>query len=256
MAELTQVLGAILKDVAQSRVISDLFSRDASLQYAQDPILVNFPVPRVEIKEASIQLKFAVNAVEEAPVDTDSLTQAGITQLADDLSTRMYAVLVEESEKREDLEAFLEEQGIDLPALVSDVVVRQVKANPQMVATALGSKPQVLAKKLDAEVLNALRGHEALWAMLRKTTRVRDLREQITANTLPSVNRFVEDVAGAISAAGRQALHVDVAVTREELADLPDVVLSHVSIVTEIRNYEWTEVGSVDGKPVRRLQPE
>ena len=65
MAELKEVLGAILVDIAKARVASDICTRDVSLEYAKDPILSEFPVPRVEIKEASIELKFAINEVKK-----------------------------------------------------------------------------------------------------------------------------------------------------------------------------------------------
>ena len=65
MAELKAVLGAILVDIAKARVASDICTRDVSLEYAKDPILSEFPVPRVEIKEASIELKFAINEVKK-----------------------------------------------------------------------------------------------------------------------------------------------------------------------------------------------
>jgi hypothetical protein len=57
-------------------------------------------------------------------------------------------------------------------------------------------------------------------------------------------------------AAKRQALTVDVAVTKGELVDVPEAIMSNVTLVTEIRNYEWTEVGEVDEKPTHRLRPE
>lgn len=257
MAELTQVLGAILKDVAQSRVISDTFSRDISVEYANDPILVSFPVPRVEIRQASIQLQFAVNAVHQKKADTESITREQVNRLATRLGDTLYANIVAQHPSRDQIEALLKERGDNLRARLAARVVEVAEGSPEAVAAVLRGSPDTLVKKLENELEATLRDDEKLWAILRRGALVRDLREHITAAAGPIVNEFARDTVAAAKAAGRQALTVDVAVTREELADIPETVLSHVSIITEIRNYEWTEIGTTeDGKPIRRLQPE
>ncbi len=256
MAELTQVLGAILRDVAQSRVLSDTFSRDISIDYANDPILVNFPVPRVEIKQASIQLNFAVNSVEHKPVDTDSLVRVAVSRLAGQLGEQVFARVVLENPKRDQLEAILKERGLDLPAKLADAAQSAILGDSSALAATLQGNPDALLKKLQADLLAALAADEAFYATLRKVSLVRDLREIVTSTTTPAVAGFVQELKQAVSNAGTGTFSVDVAVTRGDLADVPETILSHVSIVTEIRNYAWTEVGEVDGQPVRRLQPE
>ncbi|MCC6554237.1 MAG: hypothetical protein IT372_14650 [Polyangiaceae bacterium] len=64
MAELKHVLGAVLADLAHARVISDRFSGEVSEEYGRDPLLAAFPVPRVEIKEASLDLKLVINSAD------------------------------------------------------------------------------------------------------------------------------------------------------------------------------------------------
>jgi hypothetical protein len=63
--ELYEVVGSILRDIAQSRCLSDLYSRDISRYYAEDRVLRSFPVPRVEISEASFSVFFAITGVSE-----------------------------------------------------------------------------------------------------------------------------------------------------------------------------------------------
>jgi hypothetical protein len=65
--ELYQLLGSALRDVAQARFVSDLFSRQISFQYEKDALLRRFPVPRVDIDEAELNLYFAVQSVEIDP---------------------------------------------------------------------------------------------------------------------------------------------------------------------------------------------
>jgi hypothetical protein len=63
MPELFQVVGSILRDIAQARAISDLYSRDISRYYEADPVLRRFPVPRAEISEASFSVAFLIDEV-------------------------------------------------------------------------------------------------------------------------------------------------------------------------------------------------
>ena len=63
MPELYEVVGSILRDIAQARCLSDLYSRDISRYYAVDEVLRNFPVPRAEINEASFTLSFVIDGV-------------------------------------------------------------------------------------------------------------------------------------------------------------------------------------------------
>ena len=63
MPELYEVVGSILRDIAQARCLSDLYSRDISRYYAEDRVLRYFPVPRAEINEASFTLSFVIDGV-------------------------------------------------------------------------------------------------------------------------------------------------------------------------------------------------
>lgn len=256
MAELTQVLGTILKDVAQSRVISDVFSRDISEHYAQDPILIAFPVPRVEIKEASIQLKFAVNSVEQKKLDTAAIARERVSQFTAALGNEMHDKVILASPNKDVLVAILDEKGTDLPATATALLEQAIAKSPDALRAALASKPQALTNLAQNTLQNALRRDEEVWKIVRKGVLVRDIRATLADIVAPAVESMVKDVKDTIDRADKHAVSVDVAVSHSELLDLPETILSHVSIIAEIRNYEWTQVGGTDEQPIRRLQPE
>src|SRR5512139_2477094 len=70
MAELHHILGSLFSDIAQSVFTSDLYSRDISRYYEQDGLLRHFPVPRTEISELEVELKFAIAGVELNPTQS------------------------------------------------------------------------------------------------------------------------------------------------------------------------------------------
>lgn len=63
LPELYQLVGAALRDVAQARFMSDVFSRQIAFVYERDGVLRRFPVPRVDIDEAEITLHFVIKDV-------------------------------------------------------------------------------------------------------------------------------------------------------------------------------------------------
>jgi hypothetical protein len=80
--QLYQVLGAALRDVAQARFMSDLYSRQISYKYEQDPLLRRFPVPRVDLDEVEISLQFAISQVAVDPARHTSRNSAGASLFA------------------------------------------------------------------------------------------------------------------------------------------------------------------------------
>lgn len=66
MATFENVLGSILRDIGEARVSSDIYARDASFAYQKDPVLRRFPVPRVDISELEVDLKFSISDIKKS----------------------------------------------------------------------------------------------------------------------------------------------------------------------------------------------
>jgi len=64
MPELHKILGSLFSDIAQSVFTSDLYSREISRYYESDALLRHFPVPRTEVSELEIKLKFAISEID------------------------------------------------------------------------------------------------------------------------------------------------------------------------------------------------
>ena len=74
--ELSQLVGAIIRDVAKARVQADQYSHLLSEKYKEKADtgeqLVSFPVPRAEISDVEVKFKFAVSEIKEAPDSTET----------------------------------------------------------------------------------------------------------------------------------------------------------------------------------------
>ncbi len=255
MAELSDVLGSILRDVAHARVVSDTFSRDISREYERDVILRLFPVPRVEIRDASIDLRFAVNAVRERPVDMARLVRSEVSRQARRLADEVYSQQVGERPERRSLLQDLGESEEELRQRLAHVTEQAMLASPRALDAALGDNPASMARRVSTEVARLLFERPEVKRELTRERRVTEVREDLRSKAADRAKALARNVRETAAAAEEQALSVDVAVTTAELAEVPEAVMSRVGIVAEIRNYEWVEVGEVDGQPVRRLRP-
>lgn len=72
--EFRDVLGGILSALAEGRHLSDNVSKQLSTRYEQDDLLRAFPVPRVELENVELELKFAVTSQPTAPAAVSAPT--------------------------------------------------------------------------------------------------------------------------------------------------------------------------------------
>jgi len=75
MPKLSEIVGGLLKDVAQACATSDFMSVELYDSYqTMHPLLMKFPVPRVTVKEVSLKLKFALQELGQVTYDVADLT--------------------------------------------------------------------------------------------------------------------------------------------------------------------------------------
>jgi hypothetical protein len=257
MANLNDVLGIILRDIVQARVMSDVFSRDASLDYANDAILVGFPVPRAEIKQASVQLKFAVNTVKKTTVDVRTIAAANVQPYSEQLAKQVFETVILQAPNREELLNIIERNQIKLNERLVQQVEQVLNQHLDSVNMTAERAIAALVKLLQEPIEALLRENAEFWNQLRRRTRVTDIQASLNNKLAEGVSGFVNETHAAIADANQKVKSlIDVAVTRDELIDVPDATLSEISLVAEIRNYEWTETVESDGTVVRRLQAE
>jgi len=67
---------------------------------------------------------------------------------------------------------------------------------------------------------------------------------------------LLKDAKKAIQTAQEKATIIDVGVTASELDGVPENLTTRITVVSDMRNYKWTQVEEVNGKPVRNLIPE
>jgi hypothetical protein len=254
MPNLSETLGSLLKDIANSRVKSDLFSREASLEYFKDPLLRLFPVPRVEIRSADLELTFAVASAEQKEVKPSDVAPGvfsqNIARLRDGLLSvtarpartarqmnRLGAVLGDEQSKIEAeidrrLEAFLSEKADAHSAqLIED--------------------PEGFARTLSAASVRILR--EVAATTGAKPAFTAELQKEVNGRALEWAKGASAQLKEALARARTDSFNLDLAVTKDDLVDVPQNAIARVKVTVEIQNYEWIQTEDEKGQPVNKL---
>ncbi len=68
MSQLNSIIASILSDINEAKSQADAASRDIAKSYAADQILRYFPVPRIGIQNLEVEIKYAVQGVDEKPI--------------------------------------------------------------------------------------------------------------------------------------------------------------------------------------------
>ncbi|MGB3266025.1 MAG: hypothetical protein WBA89_18935 [Microcoleus sp.] len=95
MAKLKQIIGAFLTDISRARVISDTYSRELKASYKEDPFLKLLSVPRTDLKEVTIELKFSIKQLdipENSAVEKD-IEDIDVEVVTDELASLSEATL-------------------------------------------------------------------------------------------------------------------------------------------------------------------
>jgi hypothetical protein len=257
-SQLHHIIGVILRDIAQARVTSDLFSREISKYYEQDGLLRLFPVPRSEIRNVELNLRFIIDKIE---VDKDR---------QDESSAKISGALAHYSQ------------------IIADGIVKNLYSddwsdvyNDKIKSTESGFKT-----RLKNEILDYLEGKKAKQGREFKITvdifweGVEEADEaegnggikEIVGNIIAEINddvdseqkqRLIEGYANAIRLVVTERLNelsdeVEYLTVAEEFKVLVDVskdtldsvttdaAISSIHMTSAIRNYTWMQIGEGD----------
>lgn len=265
MADLQQIVSAILRDLAKARFSADIFSRSVSRYYEQDFLLRRFPVPRTEIEEVEVELKFSIRQVLPEPLHTENREAA-------------LAVVLERHVERI-VAGFVDAIADRIPAELNEAMSYPIRSAPLRI----GLRQDVLryfvedylrlideqgrfdAKQALAGVEDTL--HRSLSKQLDPDKLDPDARAmakeslgRLVRDSLPGVEPAVTALIEPVHTAWTEGhdAKIEAVIDPETLGTLPEAAISSLRIKASVRNYMWTEVTSPDGKqkPWRALTSE
>jgi hypothetical protein len=277
--------------ISQARASSDIYSRNLSKYYEQDPLLRRFPTPRTDIDEIEIDLKFAISGIEINPSQEENREAMAAT------------IFVKYSESI--TEAFFEAILNSLGELLKDKKIDNEKIDRQTLNKIRGfehriylrqdillyfqlNKDRLLAKIRDGSahkdikenilhrVFEKIDEGELSESQLRmaksllfqdsqlSTTDLELLEKHVFKDALDKkLKEILQEMQAPLSyvweGKGDEKIagdkKVSVEVTADKLRETPESVISLIKIKARVQNYIWTKVEH-EGRQWRSLNPE
>ena len=258
MADLQQVVGAILRDLAKSRFSADLYSRSIARYYENDYLLRRFPVPRADVEEVEIDLKFSIAEVAGSEVNNES-QEANAAVLFERSVERLVATFLDIARDRNETDTTFNETWWKYLTKGFNSTALRIEMRQKVLRYFIESYTHMIDDDGNFDAVLVLRELERpfRWAMEPYAKEIyvqggdaeiemkRDLRELIQ----PLIDdKGIKDAVGAMGPAiktiwqGNSDARLEIMVEGGQLAQLSEAAISSVKIKAVVRNMVWTEV--------------
>ena len=260
MADLQQVVGAILRDLAKARFGSDLYSRSIARYYENDYLLRKFPVPRADVEEVEIDLKFSIGSVQGSEVNTEG-REANVAVLLERTVERLVATFLDLA--RDYVDADTGTLAADLQATMTKgfgsvalrIELRQkglryfIESYTHLIGPDGAFDADQALKELRRPFRWALEEYRADDADAERMQKAVDqvLDYVFGQDAFVASVRYLAEPIKSIWQANYDA-RLDVEVQGDRLAQFSDKAISSVKIKAVVRNLIWTEVKVDDRK--------
>lgn len=257
MARLDDVIGAILRDLTLAQDVASKHTRMLAVEYEKDPLLRHFPVPRTQLSDVEIELRFAPRQllrVTGSPERTMAAAGAAFNTYAPMAARALLKVASDRFERAKSMPSFpasmIEDvrQGLLSPEFetyVTKAISADLFDNRAKIVTPPDKLSIDAARDTTIETVGrVIFEHEDLKRFL-------EANPQFTTESLGSVKAALKDPLDALA---RDFQDADLRQTEYELdvlfdpTDLQDAarVFSSIRIKADIRNYRWVSTPGND----------
>ena len=259
MADLQQVVGAILRDLAKARFSADLYSRSIARYYENDYLLRRFPVPRADVEEVELDLKFSIASVPDSEVNHES-QEANAAVLFERSVERLVATFLDIARGRNESDKTFNEtwwkyltKGFNSSSLRIEMRQKVLRYFIESYTHLIDDDGNFNAEQALHELERPIR-----WAMesgareeyatpgsdaeREMKLALRDLVQPLMAEK--EIKRAMAAMGPAIKTIwqGNSDARLEIMIEGGQLAQLGAAALSSVKIKAVVRNMVWTEV--------------
>jgi len=266
MADLQQIFGAILRDLAKARFSSDLYSRSISRYYEGDYLLRKFPIPRADVDEVEIDLKFSISDVLRSDTNRES-QEANAAVLFERSTERLVSTFLSVAGQREQQDPALRKRRTQYVDKGYGSTVLRIEMRQKVLRYFIESYTHFIDDDGNFNVDNALADMERpfRWAMEQYAKDAfredRDAAGEMSAALREMIQPVIasDDIKKAVAAMSAPLKSIwkdssdarlEILVEGGQLAQLSEAAISSVKIKAVVRNLIWTEV-KVDEKTTR-----
>jgi hypothetical protein len=258
MADLQQVIGAILRDLGKARFSADLYSRSIARYYENDYLLRRFPVPRADVEEVEIDLKFSITEVPGSEVNNES-QEANVAVLFERSVERLVATFLDIARERNETDSALNETWWKYLTKGFNSTALRVEMRQKVLRYFIESYTHLIDDDGNFDSALALRELERpiRWAMEPYAKEIytqggeaeREMKRDLRDMVLPlvgdkAIKNAVEAMGPSIKTIwqGNSDARLEIMVEGGQLSQLGEAAISSVKIKAVVRNMVWTEV--------------
>lgn len=259
MARLDDVVGAILRDLTLAQDVASKHTRMLAVEYANDPLLRHFPVPRTELSDVELELRFApkqLKRVAGSPERTMSIAKESFDRYAPAAAHVLLNVASDRLERARAMPTFpaatLEEARTNLVSHdFEDYVTKAISTDLFANRTKIVTPPDGL--NLDAVRDTTIETAARVVFEHEDLRRFMESNPQFTSETLSIVQDALKEPLDALhkdfSGSDLRApeYELDVTLDPDELHEAATQGLSTIRIRAALRNHKWvTSPGAPD----------
>lgn len=259
MAQLHQIVGGLLRDIAKARFGSDLYSRSIARYYEARSLLRQFPVPRTEIDEVELELKFAIDGISVEPVQNE--TREATLAIILERETEAIAQKVMDAIRETAHKLIVEhKRQIGLAGLM-------VKLRQHILSSFLANSDTWINSEGTLDLKAAVSGlKQAVESLLElvfpdeKKAFYGQLDELFESDSRNSIFAQLYDLNKKVAEIWHEESQsrIEIEVDRERLTKMTSDMICSIKIKSHVRNYVWMDVEAKDDvkEPWRTLTHE
>ncbi|MGC1121624.1 MAG: hypothetical protein WBA22_11080 [Candidatus Methanofastidiosia archaeon] len=245
MANLGEIVGAIIAQVGRGRTQADAETVEIAETYKDNPLFSSFPVPRMTLDEVVIDLKMAVST---GPTTGASLTPESqkeilkrVDTLVNDLPRRYRYV-----QNMPDNPTIWNPARAKIAEEITDLVPVGVAVDPKSIVVGATAAIQ-------QNVVQAI-AHPAFKVITRKTM------GSFVEEDVPRMEKYVKSeidkiVTDVVTSQPPTEGRVEVLVSASDLEGIPAEKISTVRLTLRESDLSWTEIKGEKGIKEKRLVP-
>jgi len=258
MADIQQILGALLRDLAKARFSADLYSRSIARYYENDYLLRRFPIPRADVEEVEIDLKFSIAEILASEANHES-QEANAAVLFERAVERLVSTFLNVAGAREQKEPSLREQRTQYVDKGFGSTVLRIEMRQKVLRYFIESYTYFIDDEGRLHTDKVLEHLERpfRWAMEQYANEsyredpqasgemkraLFDIVQPVIETT--DMKRAVEAMAEPLKtiSRGNSDVRMEVMVEGSQLAQLGEAAISSIKIKAVVRNLIWNEV--------------
>ncbi|MBS1913679.1 MAG: hypothetical protein JST22_16955 [Bacteroidetes bacterium] len=248
MANLGDIVGAVISQINRARCQADLVTVEIAQKYHQHPFLSAFPVPRFSLEEVVIDLKVAIAGTAAARHVMTSESRA--TLLA---NLERYLVALPQTEPAVAvIFSRLPDLGKSWAAGIPALIARIVPMNPINVELDLESLCAGIAATVRAQLAAAVLASAVGLARATDRKANADLVANLNIDIEPGIR---EMVTAAVTQAATSGDDLDVLVTASELQSIAPERITTLRLSLHEADRSWAHVETADGSGRDVLTP-